>query len=125
MQIIGKTNIDFVGNRWRLFALSGVLMAVSLVSLAVKGLVFGIDFTGGTVIQITFEKPMDMGDLRRAVESAGIPDASMQSFPKTNTFSIRMKTEEQGSAVEIEKEIAAIQKALGDNRFRVDSQEFV
>ncbi|MBI5624853.1 MAG: protein translocase subunit SecF [Elusimicrobia bacterium] len=125
MQIIGKTAIDFVGNRWKLFLFSGILMGGSIVSLATKGLIFGIDFTGGTVVQVTFEKPMALGDLRKAVEESGISDASLQSFPKTNTFSIRLKTGEDASAVDIERHVAGIRKALGDSKFRVDSQEFV
>ena len=125
MQIIGKTNIDFVGNRWKLFALSIFLVGGSAAALAVKGLVYGIDFTGGTVIQLTFDKPMSLGDLRKAVEEGGIEDAAMQSFPKTNTFSIRVKGVEEMAATDIERDLAAIQKAVGDNRFRVESQEFV
>ncbi|MBI5883050.1 MAG: protein translocase subunit SecF [Elusimicrobia bacterium] len=125
MQFIGKTTIDFVGNRWKLFLLSGFLVGGSIVSLATRGLVFGIDFTGGTVVQVTFEKPMNLGDLRKAVEESGIPDASLQSFPKTNTFSIRMKSGEEASAADIEVQVAAIQKAVGENKFRIESQEFV
>lgn len=125
MQLIPKTNIDFVGSRWKFFALSIFLLGASVASLAIKGLVYGIDFTGGTVIQVTFEKPMTLGGLRAAVEESGVPDAALQSFPKTNTFSIRLKTGEEASAADIERILAGVQKAVGDNKFRVESQEFV
>ncbi|MBI4678472.1 MAG: protein translocase subunit SecF [Elusimicrobia bacterium] len=125
MQIIGKTSIDFVGNRWKLFAVSIFLVAASAVSLAKRGLVLGIDFTGGTVIQLAFEKAIALGDLRKAIEAAGEPDASLQSFPKTNAFSIRLKTSLEANAADIEKVLAGVQKEVGDNKFRVESQEYV
>ncbi|MBI5211716.1 MAG: protein translocase subunit SecF [Elusimicrobia bacterium] len=124
MQIIPKTNFDFVGNRWKLFAVSIALVAGSVVALLTKGIVYGIDFTGGTAIQVTFERPIGLGEVRKALEGAGAPDAALQSFAKTNTFSMRLKSAEQ-SATDIEKTLAAVQREVGANKFRVESQEYV
>ncbi len=125
MNLIPKTNFDFVGTRWKMFAFSGVLLGGTAVSLATKGLVYGIDFIGGTALQITFAQPVDLARLRDAVESAGVPDASIQSFRGTNTFSIRLKADAERSAADIERTVAGIQQGVGDNKLRVESQEYV
>ncbi len=120
-----RTNIDFVGKRWMFFAFSGFMILGSAVSVATKGLVYGIDFTGGTVLQVTMAKPITLGELREKVEESGIPDASIQSYSGTNTFSIRIKADAANSAGAMEAMKVSIQKALGDNAMRVDSQEYV
>ena len=62
---------DYMGHKTWWFAFSGVLIAVSLVSLAVNGLDFGLEFQEGTRITVSFESPPPLGDLRDAVSEAG------------------------------------------------------
>ena len=60
-----KTNIPFIQYRKILISISVVLIAASIALLATKGLNFGVDFTGGLVLQVEFEKPVDVGDRAR------------------------------------------------------------
>jgi len=60
LKALNIPNIDFVGKRKLAMALSALLMVVSLFSLATQGLKFGIDFTGGTLIEAGYEKPVDL-----------------------------------------------------------------
>ena len=69
--------INFMGIRHVAFAVTVLLTLVSLGSLAVKGLNFGLDFTGGTVIEVKFEQAADLNKVRTALGSSGFPDAQV------------------------------------------------
>ena len=58
------TNINFIGNRKIALIFSGILMILSIGSLAVRGLQMGIDFTGGTLIEVGYQKAADLNVLR-------------------------------------------------------------
>jgi SecD/SecF fusion protein len=70
---------DYMGHKVWWFALSGILIAVSVVSLAVNGLDFGLEFQEGTRVTVSFETPPSLGDLREAVAEAGYPNAQIQA----------------------------------------------
>ncbi|HKJ09474.1 MAG TPA: protein translocase subunit SecF, partial [Gammaproteobacteria bacterium] len=74
-----KTSIRFMGRRRIAMVFSVVLIVGSLVSLFVKGLNFGIDFTGGTVIEVKYPQPVDLGHVRDAL-AAKYGDAQAQYF---------------------------------------------
>ena len=69
---------DYMGHKLWWFALSGIIIAVGLVSLAVNGLEFGLEFQEGTRITVAFETPPPLGELRAAVAEAGYPNAQIQ-----------------------------------------------
>ena len=67
MQLLkGKLNIDFMGKRRLAIILSGVLLATSLTALITKGLNFGIDFTGGTLIEAGYPESVELEPIRTA-----------------------------------------------------------
>ena len=120
-----KSHIDFLGLRYKFFVVSAVLLGASFLSLAVRGVKYSIDFTGGTTVQVTFDQPVQVQDLRAAVEKAGITNAALQHYTDTNTFLIRIQADVQGSAEELEKQLQAIQAALPAAKMRVDSKSYV
>ena len=69
---------DYMGHKLWWFALSGIIIAVGLVSLAVNGLEFGLEFQEGTRVTVAFETPPPLGELRAAVAEAGYPNAQIQ-----------------------------------------------
>ena len=69
---------DYMGHKLWWFALSGIIIAIGLVSLAVNGLEFGLEFQEGTRITVAFETPPPLGELRAAVAEAGYPNAQIQ-----------------------------------------------
>ena len=127
MHLFPKTHIDFLKMRWAFFAVSVLLLGGSVVSLAVRGVRYGIDFTGGTIVQVTFDKdkPIQLQDLRTAVEKAGIANAALQHYLGSNTFTIRIQSEANRSAEQLERELAAIQTAFPDNHMIVESKQYV
>ncbi|PAV47959.1 protein translocase subunit SecF [Pseudomonas sp. HAR-UPW-AIA-41] len=85
-----KKVINFMGIRHAAFAVTVVLTLISLGSLATKGLNFGLDFTGGTLIELSYEKPADQQQVKAQLVEAGYADAVVQSFGATTDLLVRM-----------------------------------
>jgi preprotein translocase subunit SecF len=105
------TNINFIGNRkiWLIF--SGILMVISIVSLSVRGLQMGIDFTGGTLIEVGYGQPADLSVLRKTLSESGFSDATVQNFGTAKDVLIRLKPHEGVSSVDLSaKVLEAINK---------------
>ena len=125
MHLFPKTHFDFLRLRWTFFVISGLLLGGSLVSLATKGVRKGIDFTGGTIVQVSFEKPVEVKDLRAAIEKAGVHDFGLQHYTGTNTFAVRIQADLKRSAEQLEKDLTAIQAELPGDKMSVDRKEYV
>lgn len=85
-----KRVINFMGHRHLAFALSLIVVVASLGSLAVKGLNFGLDFTGGTLIELHYEQAADLNKIRTQLQEGDYPDAIVQSFGAVNDVLVRM-----------------------------------
>jgi len=130
LELIKKTNIDFIGKRYYAFGLSGLLVVLGMVAfLAVvfgKGKL-GIDFSGGTMIQGNFQQNILVADLRSALSRNDYSDAEIQELHREipNSFLIRVKaTAETGSQV-ANQLIAVLAKEFPDNKFNLDSVDEV
>jgi preprotein translocase subunit SecF len=86
------TNIDFVGYRFYAVTVSIVLIAIGIISLFFRGVNYGIDFAGGTLVQVKFQQPVSINDIRGAVESISAKDVTVQDFGtgRSNEFIVRM-----------------------------------
>ena len=73
-----RTSIDFLGRKSWMFAFSGALIALAVGALLLKGLTFGIEFQGGTVMEITTDGSVSVEEVRGALEDAGVEDATIQ-----------------------------------------------
>ena len=102
-----------------------MLVGASLLALVWQGFNYGIDFMGGTLIEVTYAAPKSLGDLRQELAGAGYPDAEPQSFSRTNAFAIRLKGTQQLEPQAIEALVSKLQAADPSNTLRVDRQEFV
>ena len=81
MEFLSKTtHIDFMGKRKAAAAFSVVLMILSLGSLLTRGLNFGIEFTGGVVIEVGFPDAADLTSIRAGLGQAGFPEAIVQNL---------------------------------------------
>ncbi|WP_313727595.1 protein translocase subunit SecF [Pseudomonas sp.] len=117
-----KRTINFMGVRNVAFALTLVLTLIAIGSLAIKGLNFGLDFTGGTLIELRYEKAADLGSIRTQLERSGFKDAVVQSFGATTDVLVRMP----GDDAQLGQKIAAaLQQASNDNPASVTRVEFV
>lgn len=83
--------LNFMGHRRMLAIVSMVLLVISLGSLAVKGLNFGLDFTGGAQIEVGYEQPADVSNIRNVLNEAGYRDVVVQFFGNNTDVLIRMQ----------------------------------
>ena len=91
-----KTNIDFLGKSRRriALALSVIFVIVSLVELAREGLQFGIDFTGGILLEVGYPEPANLESIRQNLASAGYDDAQVQLFGTETDVLVRLPPQE-------------------------------
>ncbi len=100
MRFLTNVNIDFLGKRKIAAIASGVVIVIGLASLLVKGgPAMGIDFTGGTLAQLQFSTPIEVGDVRDRLLDYGFSSPSIQHFGEENEILVRVPIEEAGEAV--------------------------
>jgi preprotein translocase subunit SecF len=85
-----KTNFDFMGKRKIAFVLSAVLIVISIVSLVTRDLNFGLDFTGGTLIEVSYPAAPEISDVRSNLSDAGMDDAVVQTFGAATEIVVRI-----------------------------------
>jgi len=100
-----NTSIDFMGLRKFTALLSLILFLASLVSLTVKGLNFGLDFTGGTQIQVAYPKSADMTQIRNSLNEAGFPEAVVQSYGTSKEVLISIAPHAQFNQQQLEQKV--------------------
>jgi preprotein translocase subunit SecF len=112
--------INFMGARNIAFALTMVLTLVALGSLFTKGLNLGLDFTGGTQIELSYQQPADLSNIRAQLAGAGYGDAVVQSFGATTDVVVRM----QGNDPDLGSKVATALRQAGE-QLEVKKVEFV
>lgn len=95
---MAKIRFDFMGKRKYTFALSGALVALSIVALLVRGLTFGVDFEGGTSMMLTGAGDVTTEQVRTALEEAGVPDTANATIQPTDDGSYIVRTAESDTA---------------------------
>jgi len=123
VEILGKTKIDFIGKRRIAYAISTVLVLVGIVALIQisRGAAnMGIDFAGGTSIQVKFDRPVDLGAVRGALSQSGIKDSEPQQFADGRSVMVRLKhsAAEAGMVQHVQN---ALQAGIRDNPFVVEA----
>jgi len=100
-----KQEIDFLGKRKIALIFSSILIICSIASLAINGLKLGIDFTGGTLVELGYKQSADLSVLRKALSEAGFSDATVQHFGTTKDVLIRIKPREGVSNSELSTQV--------------------
>lgn len=111
---------DFIGKAGLFSSLSVVMVVVSLIYLGVRGISYGIDFAGGTEIQVKFGEKVTIEQLRQFLTQKGLPDASLQEFGEGSEFLIRFQAREGKS----DKETNELQNRLVETIRTGVTQEF-
>jgi len=120
MQLIRPDiNIDFIGRRKIALLVSALMILISLGALATKGLNFGIDFTGGTLIEVKFDKAHTIADIRSAISPKGFGNAVIQEFGSPDEILIRVQNKDGVKSSTIS---TALLDALGE-KFTADAVE--
>jgi preprotein translocase subunit SecF len=118
------TRYDFIGKRFFAYGFSIALIVLSLGSLAVRGLNYGIDFAGGIVMEVTTKATPDLDRLRHQLNELGLGEIALQNFGSTNDLLIRVPAQEGDEAAQ-KAAVDKIQTSLGDSVSSYRRVEFV
>jgi len=125
-QILKELNIDFLGKRRIAAITSGVLMVVCLVSIIFRGFNLGLDFTGGTVIELGYEQPVEVADVTATLSAEGIRDATVQYFGSNRDILIRIAPQEgEEASAELSDRVFRLLSADADVAIELRRVEFV
>lgn len=120
-----ETNIDFVGVRYYALAISVVLLLISGYAIVTKGLNFGIDFTGGTMIEVGYPTAVNLDEVRSTLENGGYDNAIVQNFGSLADVLIRLPAIETENTAEISNNIMTLLKAEHGDEIELRRVEFV
>lgn len=125
MELLGKTNIDFIGKRNIAFAISSIIAILGIIGIIQIGrgaANMGIDFSGGTAMQLKFDKPMPISEARKALHKNGITKVDLQEITEGNKLLIKI---DKNASAALGKPADAVQAAFKkerpDNPFVVES----
>lgn len=131
IEIIKKTNINFMGFRNYAFVFSGILTLlgiIAIIQVARGSANLGIDFAGGTEVQVKFDRQVTLQEVRRVItQNAGIKEFELQDLPTVNKVLIQIKGEVDKSGKEdtvgkySDRIINALKDGFKDNNIVVDS----
>ena len=119
------TNINFIGNRHYALIFSIALSIASIAALAVNGLKMGIDFTGGTLIEVGYQKAVDLSVLRTTLDEMGFADATVQNFGTSRDVLIRLKPQENVSSKDVSTKVLEAINSKTDEPASLRRVEFV
>jgi preprotein translocase subunit SecF len=103
-----NADIDFMGRRRIALVISAILILGSILMLATRGLNFGIDFTGGTVIEVGYPEPVALEDVREQLEAGGYGRAIVQYFGTSQDILIRLAPREGEDTAELSTEVIRV-----------------
>ncbi|GFP31644.1 preprotein translocase subunit SecF, partial [Candidatus Hakubella thermalkaliphila] len=124
MEILKNTKIDFIGKRNYAFILSGALFLLgmlAIIQIALGGANLGVDFSGGTAVQIKFAQHVSLSEIRKALDEGGLKDINLEDQPAENKILIGVKKEEARLGGFTERIIEVISNRFSDKTPVVDS----
>lgn len=119
-----KKDIPFMSYGRLTTAISLITFILAIYFLSVKGLNLGVDFTGGTMMEVKYPQAANIGEIRKAVQSVGLSDVTVQNFGTSRDVLIRLPAKEGLTTAQLSEEVfAALQQA--DNSVTLSRVEFV
>jgi preprotein translocase subunit SecF len=120
-----KTNIDFMSRRKIALIFSAIMIVISITSLATRGLNFGLDFTGGTLIEVGYPSAPDTNEVRQQLSNAGY-DSLVQTFGAATDIVVRIPpTEVEESSAELSTRVLAALSEGVEGEIEMRRVEFV
>ncbi len=114
MDLFRDSKFDFVKNRKIAFTISAVLILIGLISIIFQGFIFGVDFSGGTLLQLKFDKSVSTAEVRKVLGELNLSQSTIQSL-SGNEFIIRTEnidTEKRKEILSVLKEKLATPEVL-------------
>ncbi|KPK61083.1 MAG: preprotein translocase subunit SecF [Gammaproteobacteria bacterium SG8_31] len=125
MEFLSKTtHLDFMGKRRLALAFSAALIVLSLIGLFARGLNFGIEFTGGVVIEVGFPMAADLTAVRSGLAEAGFGGAVVQNFGSSRDVVIQLEAQESGAGSAVRDRVMEVLRGI-DSGVNLRRVEFV
>jgi preprotein translocase subunit SecF len=125
-QLLKELNIDFMGKRRIAAIASGVVLLICLMSIVFRGFNFGLDFTGGTVIEVGYEEPTEIAEVNAALAAGGFQGATVQYFGSRQDILIRLAPEEgEEASAKLSDQVFRALSSAADGRIELRRVEFV
>ncbi|MEK7306581.1 MAG: protein translocase subunit SecF, partial [Nitrospirota bacterium] len=124
LEVLGKTNIDFIEKRHIAFVFSGLLILLgffAFIQIYMGKANLGIDFAGGAAIQLKSDRPVRIDEARSLLEKNGFGDVEFQEFPGANRLLIRIKKQEAIQGRTAEKILELFSDQYRENKFQIES----
>jgi preprotein translocase subunit SecF len=124
IELVKGTKIDFMGKRIYAFIISGIFSLLGIIAIVQIGLGkanLGVDFAGGTAVQIKFAQSVSLHDVRKALEEGGLKDFDLQDLPTENKILIRVKKQEEKLGGFSEKITQILSQKFSDKKPVIDS----
>ncbi|MDH5642326.1 MAG: protein translocase subunit SecF, partial [Nitrospira sp.] len=124
LEILGKTDIDFMGKRTIAFTFSGIMVLLGLIAvvqIALGSANLGIDFAGGTAVQLKFDQPIRIDEARKVLDASGFGSAELQEFGQDNKLLIRVKASTTIESKTAESVVKVFEEQFASHKFVVDS----
>lgn len=120
-----NANIDFLGQRRIALAISAILLVASILLLVFRGLNFGIDFTGGTLVEVGYPDAVELEQIREQLETSGFERATVQHFGTSRDVLIRLAPREGEESAELSEEVLQVLRSGGPEGVDLRRVEFV
>ena len=131
IRLFANANYDFIKWRRWAFSLTGAIILVGLVFLLTRGINYSIEFTGGTLMQVESHKRVATGDIRRALDNAGLNGAEIQTFGSDTSYVIRARLAHEAATDAAAEQVvsntvrSALDQAIGAGEYTVVRTEAV
>ncbi len=125
LELFRNPNWDFIGKRRWAYLASGLFTLIGLISLASQGLRYDIDFTGGTLIQVRFERTPSVADIRSGLGKIGLGESVIQEFGHSEEFILRLSLTASSSEEVAKKVQGALTSVANLGKFEIRRVEFV
>lgn len=102
------THIDFMGKRWLMAIVLAALIATSIGAIVFRGLALGLDFTGGTLIEVGYTVPVELTDIREQLSQGGFSDAVVQHFGSPRDVMVRLAPRADEDNAQLSNRVLAV-----------------
>ncbi|SIT73296.1 protein translocase subunit secF [Ectothiorhodosinus mongolicus] len=120
-----NANINFLGQRRIAMVISGLLLLASVLFLIFRGLNFGIDFTGGTLVEVGYPEPVALEEVRDQLEEGGYGRATVQYFGTSRDVLIRLAPREGQNTADLSEGVLRVLRSGGPEGVELRRVEFV
>ena len=120
-----KLEFDFMGKRKLALGVSLLLVILSITSIATRGLNFGIDFTGGYLIEAGYPEAVELAPVRSALAKEGFKDAQAQHFGTSKDILVRLAPREGANQAEISTHVLKVLQSVSEQTVEMRRIEFV